>query len=197
MMTTKITKWVVAIALAGIAGSASPSWLVAQSAAPQEATAKPPAPPQQQLKVTIVVSHYQGEKRTSNLPYMFYTSTGEQTYLRTGSQIPIPQTIVKAGESPIQSFSYQNVGINIDCRVMPASPSGPYRLNLSIQDSWVSDAATNRPAPAGQSAAPVIQSWQFGNNLALRDGQTLQYTTATDKVTGEVVKIDVTLEVIK
>jgi hypothetical protein len=197
-MMTKITRWALAIAVAAAAGNASPSRLVAQSAAPQEATAKPPAPPPQQLKVTIVVSHYQGEKRTSNLPYMFYTSTGEQTFLRTGSQIPIPQTVIgKTGEGPIQSFSYQNVGINIDCRVMFANPPGAYRLNLSIQDSWVSDAAANRPAPAGLASAPVIQSWQFGNNVVLRDGQTLQYTTATDKVTGEVVKIDVTLEVIK
>jgi hypothetical protein len=35
------------------------------------------------------------------------------------------------------------------------------------------------------------------NNLVLRDGQTRQFTAATDRVTGEVVKVDVTLRVVK
>ena len=33
--------------------------------------------------------------------------------------------------------------------------------------------------------------------MLLRDGQTMQYASATDSVTGEVVKIDVTLNVLK
>jgi len=194
-MTTKMTKWVVGMAVVGaVSASAGPTRLIAQ--APQEATAKPPAPAPQLVKVSIVVAHYQGEKRTVNLPYVFYAAVGERTLVRTGSQIPIPQTTIKAGEAPVSSFMYQNVGVNIDCAV-DVRGSGIYRVLLNIQDSWVSDAANNRPPATGQLAAPVIQSWSFNNIVLLRDGQTLQYATATDKVSGEVVKIDVSLDVIK
>jgi hypothetical protein len=31
----------------------------------------------------------------------------------------------------------------------------------------------------------------------LKDGQTAQFTTATDKVSGDVIKVDVTLTVVK
>ena len=33
--------------------------------------------------------------------------------------------------------------------------------------------------------------------MLMRDGQTLQFGTATDKVTGETIRVDVTLTVVK
>ena len=33
--------------------------------------------------------------------------------------------------------------------------------------------------------------------MMLKDGQTAQFTTVTDKVSGEIVKVDVTLTVVK
>jgi len=44
---------------------------------------------------------------------------------------------------------------------------------------------------------PSIQSFRANESLLLRDGQSLQFTTATDKVTGDVMKVDVTLTVVK
>jgi hypothetical protein len=45
--------------------------------------------------------------------------------------------------------------------------------------------------------APVIRNFNASNNLVLRDGQTRQFTAAADRVTGEVIKVDVTLKVAK
>jgi hypothetical protein len=44
---------------------------------------------------------------------------------------------------------------------------------------------------------PVFRSFRSTNTLVLRDGQTRQFTAATDRVSGEVVRIDVTLNVVK
>jgi RNA polymerase sigma factor (sigma-70 family) len=43
----------------------------------------------------------------------------------------------------------------------------------------------------------TVKSRLFLASLILRDGQTSEFTAATDKITGEVTKIDVTLTVIK
>ena len=44
---------------------------------------------------------------------------------------------------------------------------------------------------------PVIRSFRASNNVVLKDGQTRQFTAAADRITGEVVKVDVTLKVAK
>jgi hypothetical protein len=51
--------------------------------------------------------------------------------------------------------------------------------------------------PADGVRGPWLQSFRSSQTLILKDCQTTQYTTATDKVSGEVVKIDVTLTVVK
>ena len=46
-------------------------------------------------------------------------------------------------------------------------------------------------------ANPVFKSFKTSASLLLRDGQSAQHSTATDKVSGDVWKVDVTLNVIK
>ena len=52
-------------------------------------------------------------------------------------------------------------------------------------------------AGSGLSRAAKFQNFTSSARLLLRDGQTVQYTAATDKTSGEVAKLDVTLNVIK
>ena len=44
---------------------------------------------------------------------------------------------------------------------------------------------------------PVFKSFKTRNRLLLRNGQTRQFTAATDRVSGETVRIEVTLTVVK
>jgi hypothetical protein len=43
----------------------------------------------------------------------------------------------------------------------------------------------------------ALRTFQVSNSVVLRDGQTRQFTAATDRVSGEIVRIDVTLRVVK
>ena len=159
------------------------------------AAPKPPAPAASQaLKVQIVLARYQGEKKISSMPYTLSVLAGRPANLRMGTRVPVmmvtatttPKEVPQVG--PIQ---YQDVGTNIDCTVT-ALEDGRYALTLTIDDSSV--------YPEEQSAShgnPSFRSFRASNAMVLRGGETAQFTAATDKVTGETVKVDVTLTVMK
>ena len=63
---------------------------------------------------------------------------------------------------------------------------------MSIEDKAMASSAQ----PPG-SVVPFVRTFLTSNSLILKDGQSRQYTTAADRVTGELVKVDVTLKVVK
>lgn len=154
------------------------------------------------VKVQVVISRYQGDKKISSLPYVLgAVVNGGKTSLRMGVDVPIAQTAFStptkdgAMSTPSTSYSYRSVGTNIDCQATTA-PQGYYKLNLTVTDSSVQLDANN----AGKALAPNVPMFRNFNStfqVLLRDGQTTQYTSATDPVTGEVTKIDVLLNVLK
>jgi hypothetical protein len=90
--------------------------------------------------------------------------------------------------------NYRNVGTNIDCTARSVD-DGRFRLELTVDDSSLAADETNPPFAKG---IPQFRSFLIsGETAVLRDGQTSQLTSATEKVTGEVAKVDVTLNVVK
>jgi type II secretory pathway component HofQ len=158
--------------------------------------ARPPAS-SVALKVTVVISRSQGEKKISSMPYTL-TATGTHVSLRLGTKIPVMMVSTGApadGKSPqIGPVQYQDVGTNIDCDVRTLE-EGRFQLNLTVDDSSVY--ADEQAPPGGTRGNPSFRSFRASNSLVLRDGQTGQLTSATDKLTGETVKVDVTLTVMK
>jgi hypothetical protein len=149
----------------------------------------PPIP----LKVTVTISRFEGEKKTANLPFVLWVNTGDQASIQMGSDTPIPQTTFATKEggasTPVTSYSYRPLGTNISCSASVVG-EGLYRLVLSVSDSQVFRQNAN-------SIGPVFQNFQSKNSPILRDGQTVQFSVATDKTTGEVIKLDVTLNLVK
>jgi hypothetical protein len=153
------------------------------------------------LKVSLVFSRYQGDKKISSLPYTLWVTANEnRTSLRLGNQIPIPATVFgKEGERPQTSYNYRDVGTNIDC-VASTVQDGAFKLNLTITDSSVyypdqSDpAAKSTPATTG---VPAFRNFNSTFTIVLRDGQTAQSASVTDQVSGQVLKVDATINVQK
>ena len=148
---------------------------IAQAQAPKE-----PIP----VRVQVVLSRFESEKKVSSLPYTLAVTANQGRgggSLRMGSQIPVPRA---NGE-----FSMQNVGTNIDCTVTSVDNSR-FQVELSISDSSVMERRSS-------DIAPTLRTFVTNNVVLLRDGQSAQFTAATDKNTGEVVKVDVTLIVEK
>jgi Flp pilus assembly secretin CpaC len=172
--------------------------------APSQAPAKPQATVP--LKVQIVLTRYQGEKKVSALPYTLSvnatspTDRSSPSSLRMGAQIPVATTVTQQeAKPPVSSFQYKDVGTNIDCTATTLE-DGRFRLTLLIEDTSVygdeqAAAAVLDVRRAGTH--PAFRSFRAAETLILRDGQSLQFTTGTDRINGEVVKVDVTLNLIK
>jgi hypothetical protein len=196
LMRLKVTTLVVmASAIAAAQEAPAPATparpAVQEATTPDPSMASRPASQQVPLKIQLTLARYQGEKKLSNTPYTLWVTANEPriTKLRMGVQIPVP-----AGTA---GFNYRNVGTDIDCTA-GTGPTGIYKIGLTVNDSSVYFASRDRPAEAApESGQPSFRSFTATFNILLRDGQTAQYTTATDQVSGEVMKIDATLTVLK
>jgi hypothetical protein len=160
------------------------------------------------LKVTAVISETEGEKKVSNLPYTFFVRPGEGganppwTKLRIGSRVPVATEVVQSGSAGdaaqvTTQWQFVDVGTSIDSRATVAE-NGQYDLSLSLERSWIGN---DVPLP-GSSAArpfhqPVIQQFKTELALVLHDGETLQTTQAADPVSGRILTLTVTLNVVK
>jgi hypothetical protein len=163
------------------------------------------------LDVEIVISRYQGDKKVSSLPYSLTVNAPWQnsvnlnlaplTQLRMGGQVPLPTTAPALGPDgkPVSGITgggpvqYKDVGTDIDARGRwLETPPGSFEVWISVQEDAVAT-----PQGTAATALPVIRTFRASNNLVLRDGQTRQFTAGADRITGEVVKVDVTLKVAK
>ena len=161
------------------------------------------------LKVQVVFTKYQGEKKVASLPYTLTCNADDRNaaMLRMGIEVPVSVFQPKEGGT---SFNYKNVGTAIDCRATTVD-GGRFRLELNVEQtsiySTVDEKARRTATPEGLAAwgvtdtptanVPMFRSFRSTFAPILRDGQTAQYTAATDPVIGEVVKIDVTVTVMK
>ena len=155
------------------------------------------------LKVTVVLSRYQGEKRISSMPYVLGVMAsgwgpGPKTTLRMGVEVPVTMTTFGGDgkTTPVSSYNDRSVGTNIDCgATFDEAVPGLFQLAVTVSDS-----SLGLDTPKGGAAAPNVPSFRNFNSAftaLLREGQTMQYTSATDPVTGEVMKIDITAAVMK
>jgi hypothetical protein len=173
------------------------------------ATAQP-APPRAEkttpLKVQVVIARFQGEKRIASTPYTLAVTHGEDARpdfarLRIGTEVPIstPPSGPTADGKPATpaGIQYRPVGTNIDCTVVKVDDT-TFEVQLTIEQSSVVDDEQQKPqSPRAGPNAPAFRSFRFTNSAVLRDGQTTQFTNAADALSGEVVRVDVTLNIVK
>jgi Flp pilus assembly secretin CpaC len=148
------------------------------------------------LKMTVVIARYQGDKKISSLPYAFgVTANGKTTSVRLGTEVPMIARAPKGDVAP--TFHYRSVGTDIDCTAQ-RDITGAFNLNLTVEDSSIHlDSAQKPSMPAVVQDIPSFRTFRTSFQVQMKDGQTIQHTSAADPVTGEVVRIDLTLNVVK
>ena len=153
------------------------------------------------LSIDVVVSRYQGEKKISSLPYLLAVNTNDNSpggvcQLRMGAQVPVPTTVISNKDAvPAQSFTYRDIGTNIDCSARTLD-DGVFQLRLNVEDTSVYTNAQAAATPTVEQM-PVFRTFRSTNTLVLRDGQSREFTAAADRVNGEVIRIAVTLKVVR
>lgn len=169
------------------------------------------------LKILVVISEYDGEKKIASLPYTLYTvtegpsdpHTGTRQSMRYQSRVPIVIGSFQAGVgappkgAPLVNtqYQYQDVGTDIDYGAYSVGTDS-YELVFSVDRSWASmpGPATDQTALERGSALtgqPILPHFRNSFVVVLKNGQTVEGASATDPVSGHVLKVDVTLTVLK
>jgi len=154
------------------------------------------------LKVQVVFTEYEGDKKLKSLPYSLLITTRTrddrpEAKIRVGNRVP-----VYTG-SDHGSMTYVDVGTNIDGWAEGAGP-GQFKVHLYLERSWV-DGAVSVPIEkvpqteghAAQFSQPIIRQYKAEVTPILKDGQSLETNLATDPLSGRTVKLEVSISVIK
>jgi hypothetical protein len=193
MFQNKFTSIAFLVALCVVAGNAR-----AQDSVPQGPGAQPPVGRAISLKpavrVQLVITRYEGDKKLGSLPYTFVAAPASPsnspvaTRIRLGVDTPIP-----ADGGDAAAVQYKNVGTNIDSSQVTELPDGRYQLTISAQNTAAVPASTADT----RGGRPVFRRFDVTFTAALRDGQTMQAISSADPVTGELIKVDVTINVLR
>jgi len=152
-------------------------------------------------KLQVVFAEYEGDKKVKSLPYILYVTAANNPHyskkLRIGSRVPV----LTGKEGGLQ---YLDVGTNIDAQVTRTADAR-FNLELVLERSWVEgevfanmEGTTKGAEPsASPFKQPIIRQFKTDLELFLRDGQTVESTMATDPLSGKVLRVEVTLNIVK
>ena len=146
------------------------------------------------LKVRVTVSRYQGQKQLARLPFTLAVNANDRkpANVVAATQVLIPML---TAEGKTVGPVYKDVGSKIEC-VAVSLDGGRFKLDLTVEDALLG--TDDQAVASAQTSAPWrIRAFRSEQSLILRDGQTMEYTSATDKSTGEDWKIEVALTVVK
>lgn len=153
------------------------------------------------VKILIVFTEYDGEKKISSMPYTLSALFSDDVYLasanlRMGIKVPI---LAQGKEAP--QVQYLDVGTDIDCSVKRLE-EGRFSLSVIVRRSSVHlpEGLSGKESTftAGElSGRPVLRDFFGKFAVILRDAETKQTTMATDPVSGRVLRVEVTLNVVK
>ena len=192
---------ILALGFFAVLMAASPSLLAqdpASAGAKPEGTKAAVAPAKggmTPLRLVLTIARYQGEKKISSLPYSLSVSVGgPPVRFRMGADVPYSTTLADSAKT--QSYAYRTVGIGIDVTGQLMVEPGLYKMDISVSDSSVA-ASTQVQGSPSVTGVPFFRSFSTNGSVLLRDGQSAQLTTAADPITGEIMRVDVTLNVQK
>ncbi len=154
------------------------------------------------LKVQVVLTEYDGEKKVGSLPYVIYFTSRQDRSgggaIRMGMRIPV--SVVSTEKEP--HIQYVDVGANIDCNAQ-LTEDGRYRLEVTVERSsiyaaWGGSKTTDwKPGDQPLSFQPILRQFRAHADTLMKDGQSIESTLGTDPLTGHVWKAEVTLTVVK
>jgi type II secretory pathway component HofQ len=143
----------------------------------------------QSIKLQVVLSRYEGDKKISSLPYSLLLAPGESGNVRTGAEMPVP-TAAFTPSGTTTSYTMQQVGSQIEATVTPTA-DGKFKLNLNVTDR----AVVAGPTQGGVPNVPSFRNNSTNSKAILSNGETVQFISAADKAGGETFRIEVTLTV--
>ena len=189
-------KWIYFCLVGALSLAVKP--LLAQDKSQEKPKTEEHAKPSLPVKVQIVFTEFDGEKKISSMPYTFMVVSDDRvggyysTSLRTGVRIPIET------DGKDQKTTYLDVGANIDCGVR-SEDDGRYRVYLTLDRSalYPNKSAEGERLVSEPNGLPLIRQFRTNEGLILRDGQTSENIVSTDPLNGHTLHVSVTINVQK
>ena len=206
---TRVNRMIGVVVVAMVLLTAFPAQMSAQ--AEQLTQAQLAALPTLPVQVDVVLTRWQGEKRISSMPFVLMANASNRqhnsTSIRMGVDVPVgtstsnvtqtqgPSSSQRAVATAKVATEFRNVGTDIDATVTRTDAAN-FAVSLSIRDSsiFTSD-QTKMPNTLVDPTA--FRTFSASNTLNMLDGQTRLFGVATDKITGETMRIEVKLTVLK
>ena len=167
---------------------AAAAWLAASAGTSQEAAppvaAEAAAGPR--LRVRFLETRQRGERVTSLPPSVLLLHAGDaQASVFAGTQVALRT-------ADRQSVIFKNAGVfaKVTARTLG---DGRYQLDASLEQASILGSSGGAIAP-GSGDNPILQVVRSESRLVLRDGESAALSSAVDPVTGDVVRVDVALE---
>jgi hypothetical protein len=166
----------------------------AQEKPKTEERVKVPTP----IKVQVVYTEYDGDKKISSMPYSFTVISDERvggrytTSLRTGMRVPIET------DGKDQKTTYLDIGSNIDCGI-ETGDDGRFRVYLTFERSalYPNKSGEGEKLVTNPGGNPLVRTFRGSQNLILRDGQSSENLLSTDPLNGHSLRVSVTINVQK
>src|SRR5882724_11104567 len=133
------------------------------------------------LRVQVVFTEFDGDKKVSSLPYTFPVNADERraspsSKIRNGARIPLA-----TGKD---QFTYLDIGTNIDCSAT-LQDDGRFKLQMALERSSIA------PDTASSTGNPVVRNLRVDLNPVLKDGQSVESVASTDPLSGHVYRVSV------
>jgi hypothetical protein len=180
--------------------------LVLASATTAAQSAQRPVLQETPLQINVVLSRHQEGKLVSSLPFTVIVGSTEQgvrASLRMGVDVPIGTTTTSStrGTSTETTTTttkpeYRHVGTAIDATATTLA-DGRFRIWINAQDSSIYNTGPEGPQSIRAADAMAFRTFTMSNTLTMAVGETKQFAVATDRVSGEMLKLDVTLSAAK
>ncbi len=186
-----------------------------QAASAAQDAAKPAALPAIPVRVDISFTRFQGEKKVSSLPFSLLASAADwregtnPVSIRMGVDVPVGTSTTTenqttpAGSGATRStgttrtnVQYRSVGTDIDCRVNRLDENR-YSVRVSVSDSSIYSPDGDAGKGVKNLDPAAFRTFSTANTVVMRDGQTVLFGVGTDKISGETLKVEVTLHVVK
>jgi hypothetical protein len=166
-----------------------------------------------QVQVDVVMTRWQGEKRISSIPFVLMANASTRqaassTSIRMGVDVPVgtatsnvTQTSGATSSNPRAvatakvATEFRNIGTDIDA-IVTRLDAANFSVSLNIRDSSIFTSDQTK-LPNTLVDPTAFRTFSASNALNMIDGQTRLFGVATDKITGETMRIEVKLTVLK
>ena len=155
------------------------------TAAKTEETQKPPG---KRLRLQFQETRQRGEASSvSRSSTLLLHADGGAARLFLGTQLAITQS-----ESVATTTTFKNAGIaaRVDVATLP---DGRYRLDVEYEDSQKRGLSVERAPGPVTAGNPVLQTVKTRSQVSLREGESVPFASAVDPVTGELVRVELSL----